>query len=49
LIGWFSKVKVRALSFEECRQFDPTGLAFTNINTPQELAEAEELARRMIR
>jgi molybdenum cofactor guanylyltransferase len=49
LIGWFSKVNVRALSFEECRQVDPTGLAFTNINTPQELAEAEDLARRMIR
>jgi molybdenum cofactor guanylyltransferase len=45
LISWFSKVKVRALTTEECRQYDPTGLAFTNINTPQELAEAEDLAR----
>jgi molybdopterin-guanine dinucleotide biosynthesis protein A len=48
LIGWFSKVKVRALTMEECRQYDPTGLAFTNINTPQDLAEAEEMARRMV-
>lgn len=45
LIAWFSKVKVRALTAEECRQYDPAGLAFANINTPQELAEAEGLAR----
>jgi molybdopterin-guanine dinucleotide biosynthesis protein A len=47
LIAWFSKVKVRTLTVEECRQHDPGGLAFSNINTPQELAEAEELARHM--
>lgn len=45
LIAWFSKVKVRTLTAEECRQYDPAGLAFANINTPQELAEAEVLAR----
>ena len=46
LISWFSKVKVRALSAEECRLHDPQGLAFANVNTPQELAEAESTARR---
>jgi molybdopterin-guanine dinucleotide biosynthesis protein A len=46
LIAWFPRVKVRTVSLEECRQYDPTGLTFANINTPQELAEAEELARR---
>ena len=45
LIAWFSKVKVRALTIEECRRYDPAGLAFSNINTPQELAKAEALAR----
>jgi molybdenum cofactor guanylyltransferase len=45
LIAWFSKVKVRMLTAEECRRHDPSGLAFANINTPQELAEAEALAR----
>jgi molybdopterin-guanine dinucleotide biosynthesis protein A len=45
LIAWFSQVKVRTLTAEECRQYDPAGLAFANINAPQELAEAEELAR----
>jgi molybdenum cofactor guanylyltransferase len=45
LIAWFPKVKVRTLTAEECRQYDPGGLAFANLNTPHELAEAEELAR----
>jgi molybdopterin-guanine dinucleotide biosynthesis protein A len=45
LIAWFPKVKVRTLTAEECRQYDPGGLAFANINTPQELAEAEKLGR----
>lgn len=46
LISWFSKVKVRALSQEECRPHDPQGLAFANVNTPQELDEAEAVAQR---
>ena len=46
LIAWLSKVKVRTLTTEECRQYDAPGLAFANINTPQELAESEELAGR---
>jgi molybdopterin-guanine dinucleotide biosynthesis protein A len=46
LISWFAKVKVRALSAEECRLYDPQGLAFANVNTPDELAEAELVARR---
>ncbi|HEY3313560.1 MAG TPA: molybdenum cofactor guanylyltransferase [Anaerolineales bacterium] len=46
LISWFSDVKVRTLTAEECRQHDPQGLAFVNVNTPEELAEAESAARR---
>ena len=45
LISWFSRVKVREISAEECRPYDPQGLAFSNVNTPQELAEAEILAK----
>ncbi len=45
LISWFSKVKVRAMSPDECRRHDPHNLAFSNVNTPQELAAAEVLAR----
>lgn len=47
LISWFSRVKVRALSVEECGKYDPEGLAFSNVNTPAELAEAERQARRL--
>ena len=48
LIAWFSKVKVRALTLDECRASDPRGLAFRNVNTPQELAEAEKIARSLL-
>jgi molybdopterin-guanine dinucleotide biosynthesis protein A len=45
LISWFSRVKVRAISMEECRIYDPFDLAFANVNTPEEVAEAEARAR----
>lgn len=45
LISWFSKVNVRTLSAAECRVYDPRELAFANVNTPQEVAEAEAKAR----
>ncbi len=45
LISWFSRVKVRALSTQECLEFDPQGIAFANVNTPQEVAEAEAKAQ----
>jgi len=45
LISWFSRVKVRELTDQECLALDPLGQAFANVNTPQELAEAELKAR----
>ena len=45
VISWFPKVRVLTLSADECRKYDPAGLAFSNVNTPQELAEAQDLAR----
>lgn len=42
--GWFPQVKVRALTLEEIRLYDPPGLAFWNLNTPEEFAEAERRA-----
>ena len=45
LISWFPRVRVRALSPQECQLHDRLGLAFANVNTPQELAEAELLAQ----
>jgi len=46
LIAWFPQVKVRTVSVAECQPYDPSGLAFSNVNTLEELAAAEELARR---
>jgi molybdopterin-guanine dinucleotide biosynthesis protein A len=45
LIAWFPQVKVRVLSADERKQFDPDGLAFWNVNTPDEFIQAEQLAQ----
>lgn len=45
VIAWFPQVKVCVLTSEEIKLFDPNGLAFWNVNTPEEFAEAERLAR----
>jgi molybdopterin-guanine dinucleotide biosynthesis protein A len=42
--AWFSKVKIHFLSPEEVAINDPKGLAFQNVNTPQEWKQAESLA-----
>jgi molybdopterin-guanine dinucleotide biosynthesis protein A len=44
VIAWFPTVKVRVLTQEEIQQADPSGLAFWNVNTPEEFAKAEQLA-----
>jgi molybdopterin-guanine dinucleotide biosynthesis protein A len=44
VIAWFPQVKVRILTTEEVRRYDPSGLSFWNVNTPQEFAEAEKIA-----
>lgn len=44
VIAWFPEVKVHVLTPDEIKQFDPTGLAFWNVNTPQEFSKAEQLA-----
>jgi molybdopterin-guanine dinucleotide biosynthesis protein A len=46
LISWFPQVKVRALQPDEVKTYDPSGLAFWNLNTPEEFAEAEVRARK---
>ncbi len=45
VIAWFPQVKVRILSPEEVKHFDPSGLCFWNVNTPEEFTKAEELAQ----
>jgi molybdenum cofactor guanylyltransferase len=44
VIAWFPSVKVRVFTSEELKRYDPDGLAFWNVNTPEEFAEAERLA-----
>lgn len=46
VIAWFPQVKVKTLSPDEVKVFDPSGLCFWNLNTPEEFAQAEEMAKR---
>src|SRR3990172_5486584 len=43
VIAWFPQVKVRILSPDEVKAFDPSGLCFWNLNTPEDFAEAEKM------
>jgi molybdenum cofactor guanylyltransferase len=45
VIAWFPQVRVRTLSPDEVKALDPSGLCFWNVNTPEEFAQAEQLAR----
>ena len=47
LISWFPKVKLQILQPEEIKTYDPSGLAFWNLNTPKEFAEAEKTAEQV--
>ena len=44
VIAWFPGVKVRIFTPDELGLYDPSGLAFWNVNTPEEFAEAERIA-----
>jgi molybdopterin-guanine dinucleotide biosynthesis protein A len=46
LISWFEHIEVRVLDPAETARLDPSGLAFWNLNTPEEFQQAEEIARR---
>ena len=45
--AWFSQVKLHILGDEEIQRYDPQGLCFRNVNTPEELPQAELLARQL--
>jgi molybdopterin-guanine dinucleotide biosynthesis protein A len=45
VIAWFPQAKVRILTSEEIERHDPSGLAFWNVNTPEEFLEAEKIAQ----
>jgi len=46
IIAFFPGVRVRYIEEQEIRLFDPQGLSFFNINTPDDLKRARSLARR---
>jgi len=45
MISWLPVVKVLTMGVDELRRYDPDLLAFQNVNTPEEFAAAEQLAR----
>jgi molybdenum cofactor guanylyltransferase len=45
VIGFFPEVRIRFVEPEILSRFDPAGLAFKNINTPEDLEEVRELIR----
>ena len=40
--AWFPQVKVRTLTPDEVKAFDPSGLCFWNLNTPEEFIRSRE-------
>lgn len=45
--SWFSRVRLRPIGQAEITKYDPTGLAFLNVNTPQDLKLAETQATQL--
>ncbi len=43
--SWFEQVRLRVMEPEEVRHYDPDLRAFLNVNTPEEFARSEALAR----
>jgi molybdopterin-guanine dinucleotide biosynthesis protein A len=43
--AWFHAVRVYLHAWEKVLETDPTGRVFLNVNTPQELQQAEHMAR----
>lgn len=46
IVGFFPRVRVRALPSAAIERLDPTGMAFFNVNTPERLAEARAFLAR---
>lgn len=45
--AWFDQVRLRLVTSEEAAVHDPHRLAFRNVNTPEDLAQAEAIAVRL--
>jgi molybdopterin-guanine dinucleotide biosynthesis protein A len=42
--SWFSQVQLYPMQPDEIRRYDPDGVCFWNVNTPEELKAAQQLA-----
>lgn len=47
LISWLDDIQVATIGLPEILRYDPHGLAFLNLNTPQDLQEVERLAKEL--
>ena len=47
VIAWHKNALIHELSAEHFLQYDPHGLAFININTPEEFQQAESLSQKL--
>ncbi len=47
MISFYPEVRVRVVEELEISRIDPSGLSFFNINTPDDLAQAEERLREL--
>lgn len=45
VVSWLSQVKLYEINQDEMKTIDPTGLCFWNVNTPEEFAQAEQIAK----
>jgi molybdopterin-guanine dinucleotide biosynthesis protein A len=45
--AWFKEANIHFLPLEETRDFDPLQIAFKNLNTPEDVNEAEDLAKKL--
>ncbi len=48
VISWHGERKVHVLSPQDIARLDPQGLAFWNVNTPEEFQRAEQKARELL-
>jgi molybdopterin-guanine dinucleotide biosynthesis protein A len=45
--SWFDQVQLHPMQPDEIHRYDPDGLCFRNVNTPEELKAAQQLAERL--
>jgi molybdopterin-guanine dinucleotide biosynthesis protein A len=45
--SWFSEVQLFLMQPAEIHQYDPDGVCFWNVNTPEEFTTAQQLAKQL--